>query len=366
MISTSVRIQKLRNRVKEKHADGMVITNPKNILYLSGFRGISPNERESCMLITQKDCFLFIPAMYELQAQGLDSITLIVDHERHGLLSSFQKYIKEQQIILIEGNNVTLTEFEKMQQGCKAKLIPEKYLIESLRKEKDEQEIMSIQKACEITDMAFQKTVEFLQQTHYESLTENDVAEFLRTTGRNLGADGFGFEPIVASGSGSAEPHYFTSKKKLQKNAPLLLDFGFSFHGYTADLSRTFFLGQATEEHKNIYALVKECQQLCMDSWEYGMSGKDLHMISLNFFQKAGVEKQYLHSLGHGVGLDVHEQPGIGLHSEQPLLEHMVFTIEPGLYFANNFGVRIEDVVLVKDKKLVVLSNKSEKHFIQI
>ncbi len=366
------RRQLVQKSLRDKNISGLFVTNPKNIFYLSGFIGISPSERESFLLITQHTCFLFAPAMYEKKAkqcvdQSLESpLQIVIDEERHGLFRLIKTYGKDLDTIMVESHNMTLVEHEKLQSVMPSKIISQPFFIESFRLKKDAQEIACIQKACEITDQSFEALVEFLKSTDYTQLTEQDVAEQLRKFGKQYGADAWGFEPIVACGPGSAEPHYVTGTQLLQKNQPLLLDFGFSFHGYTADLSRTIFLGHPTEEHKKIYSLVKECQQLCIDSWRDGMTGKDMHTISLNFFQKVGVEKHYLHSLGHGVGLDVHEQPGIGLHGQHVLLENMVFTIEPGLYFANNFGVRIEDIVLVKNNKLVVLSGGSRKELIVI
>ncbi len=172
----------------------------------------------------------------------------------------------------------------------------------------------------------------------------------MRELGEEYGADGFGFDPIIAVGPNSAEPHHPTGKDFLKKNDVLLLDFGFCVNGYTSDVSRTLFLGEPSAEFIRIYNLVKECQNLCIESCRPGISVKDLYQISVDFFRKHQVEQNYLHSLGHGLGLNVHEAPSVGSRDQAILTENMVITIEPGLYVAGSFGVRIEDdVVITKD-----------------
>ena len=281
------RIQKIQEILKQKNSDGMFVTNPKNIFYLTGFIGISPTERESSLLITHDRALLFLPAMYEERAiSQTHDIELIVDHERYGLLTSFTKYIQEKNCIFVEANNLTVAEFEKIKSKTSAKIQPENFLIESLRVQKENQEIEFLKHACEITDQTFNALVQILQNTDYTTLSEQDIADAMRSISRELGAGGFGFDPIIASGAGSAEPHYFTSTKKLVKDTPLLLDFGFHHNGYTADLSRTIFLGTACDEFKKMYSFVEECNALCIQACKSGVTTQDLHLISNDLFKE--------------------------------------------------------------------------------
>lgn len=364
------RTQKIQEILHQKNASAFFITNPKNIFYLTQFIGISPTERESTLLVTKEKTFLFVPAMYAQRATKLreqnSNFEIITDHERYGLLTSFTKFISQSDTILLEATNLTLAEFEKIQNATTAKLIPEKFLIEKLRIQKDEEEISFLKKACEITDTVFNEILTLLKTTDYTKLSETDIADFMKTAGRNLGSEGFGFDPIIACGAGAAEPHYFTSTKKLEKNNCLLLDFGFLYRGYTADLSRTIFLGNAPNEFKKMYSLVKMCNELCIEHCQAEITAKDLYDISFRFFAGHDLEKKYLHSLGHGVGLDVHEAPSLGLNQETLLEPNMAITIEPGLYFSNQFGIRIEDVVMVKETGVEVLSSGSSKELIEI
>lgn len=361
------RIQKIQEHLKQKNCEGIFVTNPKNIFYLTGFIGISPTERESSLLITQERALLFIPAMYEERALSqTHDIELVVDHERHGLLTAFTKYIQEKNRIMVEANNLTLAEFEKIKSLTSAKLQPENFFVENLRIQKENEEIEFLKCACEITDQTFNTLVQILHNTDYTSLAEHDITDAMRSISRELGAGGFGFDPIIASGAGSAEPHYFTSSKKLVKDTPLLLDFGFHFNGYTADLSRTLYLGSAPSEFKKMYSWVEECNAMCIQACKSGMTTQSLHLRSHDFFKEKNVEKHYLHSLGHGVGLDVHEAPGVGMNNPTVLKENMAITIEPGLYFTDKFGIRIEDVVLVTQTGCEVLSSRSPKNLIEI
>lgn len=200
-----------------------------------------------------------------------------------------------------------------------------------------------------------------LQKTDPTELTELDLVAAIRSISDELGGEGFGFDPIVASGPSSAEPHYRTKKNKLLANEPLLLDFGIVYQGYTADLTRTIYLGKPTEKYLCRYKLVLECNQLCIDAVKPGVTGQTLDHIAMDFFQKNHVDNYVLHSLGHGVGLNIHENPGINHKSIQPLETGNVITIEPGLYFSEEYGIRLEDLILVTKEGCEILSKNSTK-----
>lgn len=365
------RVQNIQTFLIQKGVQGLLVTNPKNIFYLTGFIGISLTERESVLFITPDLAFLYVPQMYELKAQkagGVEekTISLKVDYERFGLLTHFIQESSAEWTILCEGNNLTLSEHERIQKMFSGKLEPAHLLIERFRLQKDEKEKLFLQTAANITDTIFQKIVIDLQNGDTDLIYEHDILERMRRYNHQLGGDAFGFEPIIAVGSGSAEPHYFTGGVKLEKGKNLLMDFGMTFEGYSADLTRTIFLGSADEEFKKMYELVKDCNERCIESVRPGVETKKLHEQSFNFFAQHRLEKNYLHSLGHGVGLDVHESPSVGLNSTTILEPGMVITIEPGLYFPEKFGIRIEDMVYVTETGYEVLSSQSSKDLIQI
>ncbi|OGH68920.1 MAG: hypothetical protein A3J66_02140 [Candidatus Magasanikbacteria bacterium RIFCSPHIGHO2_02_FULL_47_14] len=346
-----VRVQKVRGLLKEKNASAFFVTNPKNVFYLAGFIGISPHEREATALITEEKVLVFLPKMYKQQGEALQKylpdLELVVDHERYGLLTSFVRYVSTSDKILIEKNNLTLAEFEKISHTTQAQLMPETGVVESLRNIKDPEEVACIQKAVDISEQVLGEVKKLL--AHQQLHSEWEVAHEMHRLAVHYGADGVGFDSIVASGKHAAEPHYKTGRHALQQNQCLLLDFGFTYHGYTADVTRTVCLGKAPKQFYDVYSRVKECADICIAACKPGTLTKELFDLSWNYFKKYSLEGYYLHSLGHGLGLDVHESPSLGSSQETVLKPGMVVTIEPGLYFAGEFGVRIEDDILITE-----------------
>lgn len=360
---SDMRIARVREMLREKDATAFFITNPKNVFYLAGFVGISPHEREATALVTQEKIFLFLPKMYEQQAQMLkeahSELQLVVDHERYGLLTGFVQYVANADTILVEKNNLTLLEFEKISAATPAQLIPETGLIEKLRCTKDEKEIADIERAVEISEQTLKDIMQLLAKKQLHS--EWDVAHEMHRLAVAYGAEGPGFDSIVASGAHAAEPHYKTQRCPLEPNHCLLLDFGFRYHGYTADITRTLFLGKASARFREIYNRVKECADICITACQPGVSAKELFEMSYNYFKKHSLERRCLHSLGHGLGLDVHEAPSFGASQETLLKPGMVVTIEPGLYFHNECGVRIEDDILITETGHRILTKSARE-----
>lgn len=365
---SSHRITKIHQSLQEKQADAILVTNPKNIRYLAGFIGLAPDERESILLITHNNAQLITSRMYAERAHQMirEDVALIIDTEGKGIFKTALELLSEKQIILCESTDLSLAEYDRLIRMTSATITPTSGLVEKLRIIKDEEEIAELKKATKITDEVFMRVVALLKENDPTTFTERDIAEFMRKTGYELGADGFGFDPIVASGAGTSEPHYITSTKKIEKNTPFLLDFGFQVNGYTADLSRTIYIGKASDEFKKTFDLVFENNESRIKNVKPGISTRKLYDESVDFFKQHDVNDYYLHSLGHGVGLDVHENPSVGRGDGTMLEPGMVITIEPGLYYAGIYGVRIEDVVLVKKNGAEVLSSDSTKTLIEI
>lgn len=364
------RIRRIQKQLAEKKTDGIVVTNAKNIFYLSGFSGLVPEDRESILFVAQKRAFLFVPRMYADRAKKClgvrtRSVRCGVDEKCHGLWTLFGKQTKKNERILYEGNDIRAAELARMKKKVKSKLIGTQSLIEDLRAVKDETEIAALRKVAKITDKVFVCLVAFLQKGKYQDFSEKGLGQKLLEWGRAFGADDFAFAPIVAVGKGAAEPHYFTSDRRLQKGKALLVDFGYVLSGYNSDMTRTLFLGKAPENFKKSYSLVQQTNEECISLCKDGVAAEDLHNHAVEKFHEKGVEKNFLHRIGHGLGLDVHEKPSVGTGSETILKNGMVITIEPGLYFSGKFGIRIEDDVVVKKNGCDVLT-KSTKELIEI
>lgn len=357
--------------LRDRNAQAFFITNPVHIFYCTGFVGLVPTERESTLLVTVEDIFLYVPAMYETQARACSTVQgglvqLSVARERDGLLKLFAADVAQHSSILFESNNLSVAEWKRMENYAQLRLVPEDGFLENMRLLKDQQELEVLRTAVRIGDEVFQDTVHFLQRNNYTQLFEFDIAQMLLTFGRKRGADSFSFDPIVAVGSGSAEPHYFTGAKKLQKGLPLLLDFGFRYKGYCSDLTRTVYLGKASERFRQMYGFVLASNQVGISSCKSHVTTRSVYDAANRVFQEQRLEKHFIHGLGHGIGLQVHEPPYARADMDTVLAPGMTLTIEPGLYFEKEFGIRIEDLTVITSNGCEVLSTRSEKHLIEI
>jgi Xaa-Pro aminopeptidase len=229
------------------------------------------------------------------------------------------------------------------------------------KKVKNANELSNIRRVVEITDRVFSKVINFIRPGQKEI----EVAEEINRLATKYGSDKMAFPTIVASGVHSATPHHLTSNKKIKNNKMLLLDFGVNYKGYCSDLSRTLFIGRPDSKFKKIYYAVLQSQKAALRQVKEGNAGKEVHNSALNVLKNAGLADKFIHAVGHGIGLKVHESPKLYPKSRTKLKAGMVITIEPGVYIKGWGGVRIEDMVLVTKNGYEVLS-KSSKNIIQI
>lgn len=224
---------------------------------------------------------------------------------------------------------------------------------------KDEFEIKNIEKACEIADKAY---VSLLGQIK-EGMTENDVAALLEYLMRGLGASGTSFDTIVAFGANSSVPHHETGFDKLKFGDIVLIDFGCKFGGYCSDCTRTFLFGDDNKhsEFKTAYSHVLEAHMLVKEKLVSGMTGKEADFIARDYLKRNNLDKFFTHSLGHGIGINIHEFPRLSYKSDDVLTDGMVFSDEPGIYLAGKYGIRIEDSVMLKNGKVVSLTDSDKK-----
>ena len=359
----NTRLHKTQQLLVTKKAGSFLVSQFHNIYYLTQFRGLSPHEREAYVLVTQEKCFLIIPEMYREQAVATvdqSYVTLVVDSERDGLLSLALKQIKSSLPLLIEEQDVSALEYERIRYSVKVAVAFSEGCIENQRAVKDETELEMIQRAVQITDALYSKSVEYLKKKRDSLPTESEMADIMRRWVVEMGGEGFGFDPIISNGSGSSQPHYRTGNNRMS-TGPLLMDFGAVFGGYTGDLTRTIYIGKPQENFITMYNLVLECNHLCIEACKPGIPAASLHARAVDFFQKHGVASHFIHGLGHGVGLDIHEEPFFRSGQETLLQPGMIITIEPGLYFPGEFGIRIEDYVLITENGSQVLSTSPKQ-----
>lgn len=227
---------------------------------------------------------------------------------------------------------------------------------------KNDWELSCIAKACEIAEDAFNALLSEIK----EGMTETEVAALLEYNMRKRGAQGLAFETIVAFGPHAAVPHHETGVTKLQFGDEILIDFGCRVDGYCSDITRTFLFGDdgKHEEFKKAYAAVLAAHELAKKKIVAGMTGKEADAIARDCLKENGYGELFTHSLGHGIGLNVHEFPGVSPRSETPLENGMVFSDEPGVYVAGEYGIRIEDTVTLKDGKVVSFMGKTTRKLI--
>ena len=237
-------------------------------------------------------------------------------------------------------------------------LVETEHIIEKQRMIKDQEEIRNISKACNITDECFKHILKFIKPGMTEKQIAKEIDEFYNTK-----AEGVSFETIVASGENTSKPHAVPTERKIQEKDIITIDMGCKVNGYCSDMTRTFFVGEILEEVKPIYDLVLKNQVQTMQDFKDGVSTRLLTKMVENDFKLHNYD--LIHSLGHGVGLEIHEAPYVGYKIDIPLKENMVVTNEPGIYIPGKFGVRIEDTVQITKFGCVSLTN-SDKNYIVI
>ncbi len=227
---------------------------------------------------------------------------------------------------------------------------------------KEEWELAYIQKACTIAEDAFNALLPQIK----EGMTETEVAALLEYNMRRLGAEGLSFETIVAFGAHAAVPHHVTGETKLSFGDEILIDFGCRVGGYCSDITRTFLFGDdhKHEGFKKAYAHVLAAHEIAKEKITSGMTGKEADAIAREYLSEKGYGELFIHSLGHGIGLNVHEFPSISPKGEQALCDNMVFSDEPGVYVAGEYGIRIEDTVTLKKGKIKSFMSKTDRSLI--
>ena len=277
----------------------------------------------------------------------------IVPHVFNGL-DDVYAYLKSKKVkrLFVDFDRTTVSEFFEYNE-MKFKLYNCAKSIDGFRQIKREEEIEQIKKACEITEQAVKFGIDNIRQ----GITEIELAKIIEDKMLELGADGTSFESIVAFASNSAVPHHQTSDKALEKGMVVLIDTGAKKNGYCADITRTVYYGEPDEKFITCYQAVLLANQTAIDNITSGDELKDCDGYARDVLKERGLAEYFVHSLGHGVGLEIHEAPRLSKKAHGTMQENMVFTIEPGVYFDGQFGIRIEDTVLLKDGKVVRLFN---------
>ena len=354
----NARLTKILEKIAAEKVDAVLITKIANITYFSGFRG------DSSALFIGKNFFkLITDGRYLEQAQNQAKNFQIVE-QTEGLYKKIVDEIKSSACkkIGVEGLVMTVAQHsflkKELGNGIKFKSIE----LDTLRQVKDASEIKKIRRACKIADDSFEKILNFIKP----GVSELEIAARLEFFMRQLGSEAAAFKTIVASGFRGSLPHGTASNKKIAAGELVTLDFGAIFDGYCSDITRTVCVGKISAEHKKIYNLVLDAQLFGLEQISAGKSGKEIDSAVRERLNAAGYGKFFVHGLGHGVGLEIHEEPRLSKLSKcEKLLPNMILTDEPGIYIENFGGVRIEDTVLVTNDKSLPLT-RSPKNLIEL
>ena len=329
----------------------MFLASPANISYLVGFKS-----RDSYLLVSKKKNIYFTDFRYieeaRLRLKGNAALARI-DGPVSDLLAKACFGMRAKRVGF-EENALTFAQYSKIRKalGGKAKLVSADGIVEGLRRVKDKQELKNIRKAIRIT----QKALKFIKGFIKPGRTELEIAAELERFIRRQGATGAAFDIIVASGPNSSYPHHVSGSRKIRKNEPVLVDIGVEYNGYNSDLTRVFFLGKIKVLAQKICAIVLESQKRAIYRIKAGVRASEVDAASRKCIADAGFGKFFGHSLGHGVGLEVHEKPRLSSKDNSVLMPGEVFTVEPAIYLPGRFGIRIEDMVLVTKKGCGVIS----------
>jgi Xaa-Pro aminopeptidase len=346
------RLTALRRALLDAHIDALLVSARPNIRYLSGFSGSN-----GLLLVTQTDALLLTDFRYEVQAAdevGGQARVLIEPSSLWTRLFQELPSLSGVARVGFEAAQVTYRDAQRFtEQGARWTWHPVADLVEPLRAVKDPGELTQIRLAADCAVRALERTLPAVRP----GLTELAVAGLLEHALRDEGSEGFPFEVIVAAGARSALPHARATGAVLQPGDFLLLDFGAIVGGYCSDITRTVVLGQASAAQREVYEVVRGAQAAAVAGIRGGMTGRDADALARRYIEQAGWGEAFGHSLGHGIGLEVHEAPRLARTAETPLPVGAVVTIEPGIYRAGWGGVRIEDDVLLTPTGAEVLTH---------
>ena len=345
------RIQTLRNKMAGLNIQGMIITNPINIKYFTGI------DAEGILLITRKENIYITDSRYIEYVSGVltpfDNI--IVDDLKNISKDEYENFFLFCENVGFEENFVTYAKYKKIMHKYKVNnLIEADSIISQIRSIKDDDEIKNIKTACEVTDKCFKFLLKYIKPGLTEKQIARKIEEFFKQK-----TEGLAFSTIVASGENSSKPHAIPTERKIQNKDIITIDMGCKVNGYCSDMTRTIFIGKPTEEQKRVYDLVLKVQKRVLDEIKDGANLKTLSQSVESEFKIEGYD--FLHSLGHGVGMEIHEEPFCRINKDVLLKEDMILTDEPGIYIAGNFGVRIEDTVLVSKQGALVLTESNKE-----
>jgi len=342
-------IDKLRQFLKKENCDAAILTSGPSRLYFSGFKGT-----DGYLFITAEEQYIITDSRYTIQVyEETKDFTLLSGADSNfDLISSIVKK-NEIKSIAFEDSDVTVSKFNSIKTAlpsCEFIEIGNK--LTEIRRKKSEYELNKISDALKLSEYALRKTLENISK----GMTEVQIAAILESYMRSGGAEKLAFDTVCVSGARSALPHGAATEKTIENGDFLTLDFGCVIDGYCSDITRTFIVGNPTEMHKEIYNTVLNAQLYAESMIKPGVTAKEADAYARNIISQKGYGVNFGHSLGHGVGIEIHELPNVSPRSNSALTAGDVITVEPGIYIENFGGVRIEDMMYIGEKETYILT----------
>jgi Xaa-Pro aminopeptidase len=348
------RLTAVRTAMTELRLQAFLVTEMAHVRYLTGFSGSS-----GLCVITLEKQFFITDRRYKTQApQEVAGFTIIIAKQRLFSLIAEKSLTPKQTRIGFESEHITVADIKNLKKLLPGRhLIPETNILETVTAIKDDEEIALIRHAAQITDKVFKKILLLIRP----GIHECDIAAEISYWHRKYGAECDAFDPIVASGERGALPHASASDKIIRRGEMVVLDFGCRYCGYNSDLTRTIAVGKPSAEMKKIYKIVFEAQKKAIATVHNGVAARSVDAAARKHIRRSGYGRYFIHSLGHGLGIQVHEPLRLSTLSTAMLLTGNVLTIEPGIYIPGSGGVRIEDDIVVRENGCDVLTTSPKE-----
>lgn len=349
------RAKKLLDSMHLSEHEGVLVYNPSNMFYLSGYKG------EGLVLITHKVCAVITDFRYTEQAENEApgfQVCMTGTGRNHEMIAGELCREAGVDTLYYEDDYVTVRTFE----SCRKNIPGTEWKsqageIEKLRTVKDEQELSLIAHACKLTSEAFERILPHIK----EGVTEKELALMLDFDMMSHGASKSSFSTIVAAGANGSLPHAVPGEYKLRKGDMITMDFGARYGNYCADMTRTVALGKPSDEMAKVYQIVLDAQKMAQDAVAAGKCCRDIDAIARDYIYGKGYEGRFGHGLGHSLGIDIHEEPRFNQVCTAILKEGQVMTVEPGIYLPGIGGVRIENSVIVREGGCDVLTTPTRE-----
>jgi len=323
--------------------EALYVTRPENVRYLSGF----PHPEDAQVLLSLEGAFLLTDPRYpEAGRESKIPVKVLKREEKEALFKELKGRVG------FEAEHLPYAALERLRELSPAEWVPTKGVVERLRLKKTPEEVQRIRKAQALAEEALAHALTLLRP----GVEEREVALEIEFFLRRRGAEGVAFPPIVASGARGALPHAGASEKRLEPGELITLDLGAKVAGYHSDMTRTFALGKPSPEMRRVYQAVLAALEAALENLKPGRTGKEVDALARETLKRHGLDRHFVHSLGHGVGLAVHEGPSLSPYTEEVLEPGMVVTVEPGVYLPGVGGVRIEELVLLTEEGIELLS----------